>query len=424
MVIRRMLLMATFALLVTSAGHTFQAGFWGTSAIQAQEDDAAMAFARHLCAAILGASQICQDAYPNLWDRRVGLQMICLLRPLSRLISGWNIAFLTERYESDHARSAGMLIVVPDDYPTIQEAIDAACPGGTVKVRSGTYRENVDVHEQLTLWGVDSGQGMPVIDARAWVSGVTLRRDGIILAGFVITNSSLGAGVDVQSDCNVIIDNNITGNTINGVKFRGRREGNIVSQNRIIENGFSGISFEAESVDNTVIGNDIIRNGFGGISFGAEALRNLVTENNISQNGFVGVQFKARSTDNYVLENLVIENNFGGIDLLGNASCNLITGNLLVRNNFTGLSLSKNTSCNKVFQNYLLQNTKHGASDEGSGNLWDDGTAGNYHSDFKCEDKDNNGICDSAFGIYGGMGSDRYPLSSIPEAIARTIPAG
>lgn len=304
-------------------------------------------------------------------------------------------------------------ITVPGNFPTIQEAVDAACPGDTIEVESGIYRENVDVYKSLTLRGVDTGPGMPIIDAGHWVSGITLYQDCVTLAGFIITNSSLGAGVEVQSDCNIIFNNTIAGNSLNGLKIKGQRSGNIISENRITGNGFSGLAFDGEAIDNTILDNEISKNGFGGVSFTEVALNNLVMGNNISANGFVGVQFKERSRENYIVGNLITGNRFGGIDLLGNASCNLITGNLLIRNNFTGLSLSQNTSCNLVFENYLLDNMKHGATDGGFGNRWDNGTIGNYYSDFACEDKDGNGICDNLCGIYGGSGLDRYPLASM-----------
>jgi hypothetical protein len=46
--------------------------------------------------------------------------------------------------------------VVPDDFPTIQKAVDAAKPGATVVVRPGTYREPVHITtNNLVVKGVD-----------------------------------------------------------------------------------------------------------------------------------------------------------------------------------------------------------------------------------------------------------------------------
>jgi parallel beta-helix repeat protein len=53
--------------------------------------------------------------------------------------------------------AAGRVIVVPRDYPTIQAAVDAAAPGDTINVRSGTYTEELVIGKDLTLHGASAG---------------------------------------------------------------------------------------------------------------------------------------------------------------------------------------------------------------------------------------------------------------------------
>ncbi|TET81976.1 hypothetical protein E3J38_02975, partial [candidate division TA06 bacterium] len=47
--------------------------------------------------------------------------------------------------------AAASVLNVPSDYPTIQEAIDAASRGDTVKVGPGIYYENVRISKRLVL---------------------------------------------------------------------------------------------------------------------------------------------------------------------------------------------------------------------------------------------------------------------------------
>jgi pectin methylesterase-like acyl-CoA thioesterase len=51
------------------------------------------------------------------------------------------------------ARTEPTTITVPDDYPTIQEAINAANPEDTIYVRAGAYVENVIVNKTVFIIG-------------------------------------------------------------------------------------------------------------------------------------------------------------------------------------------------------------------------------------------------------------------------------
>jgi hypothetical protein len=54
---------------------------------------------------------------------------------------------------------AGATISVPDDHPTIQEAVDAAEPGDLVLIAPGTYEEAVNVEtDELTIRGLDRNE--------------------------------------------------------------------------------------------------------------------------------------------------------------------------------------------------------------------------------------------------------------------------
>jgi len=53
-------------------------------------------------------------------------------------------------------------IIVPDNYPTIQQAVDAAKSGDTVLVRAGVYTENVLIYSKsISLIG--EGASNPTI---------------------------------------------------------------------------------------------------------------------------------------------------------------------------------------------------------------------------------------------------------------------
>jgi pectin methylesterase-like acyl-CoA thioesterase len=74
-------------------------------------------------------------------------------------------------------------IVVPDDFPTIQEAINAADAGDTIFVKRGTYVENPVVNKSVSLVGED--KDATIIDVTA---GLKVESNNVTLTGFTIYN--------------------------------------------------------------------------------------------------------------------------------------------------------------------------------------------------------------------------------------------
>lgn len=94
-------------------------------------------------------------------------------RPINRTM--WTIAALiicvilvgvaAGVYALNRREQAVNLIRVPDDYPTIQAAVNAAQPSDIIQVRVGTYNENVVLDRAITLTADAFDQINPTINA-------------------------------------------------------------------------------------------------------------------------------------------------------------------------------------------------------------------------------------------------------------------
>jgi predicted outer membrane repeat protein len=107
------------------------------------------------------------------------------------------------------ARSARADIInVPDDYETIQEAIEAADPGDEVVVAEGEYFENIDfLGKAITVRSTDPADSTVVVNTIINGGGtgtvVTCENgesESTVLAGFVITNGNSPSGGGMYND--------------------------------------------------------------------------------------------------------------------------------------------------------------------------------------------------------------------------------
>lgn len=108
---------------------------------------------------------------------------------------------------------------VPDDFPTIQMAIDAAMDGDTVIVRPGTYVENIDFVGKAITVKSEMGPDVTTIDGNQTNRVVTFKNgenEYSVLEGFTITNGNAfcGGGINCKDNSSPLITNNtIEGNT-------------------------------------------------------------------------------------------------------------------------------------------------------------------------------------------------------------------
>ncbi|MHC4945053.1 MAG: right-handed parallel beta-helix repeat-containing protein, partial [Planctomycetota bacterium] len=234
---------------------------------------------------------------------------------------------------------------VPDDFTSIQGAIDATVNGDTVVVRSGTYVENIDFKGKAITVKSEEGPDVTVIDGGNPVNpdfaSVVIFSKGededSVLEGFTLTNGggtspggppcSDGGGIYCNGSSPTIKKNVITGNT----SFSG-----------------GGIYFNESSsiiADNTILGNWAYEGSGGGIhcyNSSPTITNNIIGGNHTKIWGFGGGIYCYNSfpviTNNTIAGNhvSVIEDLGAGGGIFCSASNPVIANNMIHNNKVSG----------------------------------------------------------------------------------------
>lgn len=102
------------------------------------------------------------------------------------------------------------IIIIPDDYPTIQEGINHAHPGDRVFVRQGIYTEHIVIWtENVGLRG--ENKSSTIIDGEnTSFDAVTITADGVTVEGFTIRNARFKDNLIWNQSGIVIHSSNVT----------------------------------------------------------------------------------------------------------------------------------------------------------------------------------------------------------------------
>jgi parallel beta-helix repeat protein len=335
-------------------------------------------------------------------------------------------------------KAQAQTITVPDSYPTIQEAIDAANDGDTIYVKSGRYRENIVVNKAASLIG--ENKETTIIDGCGVDDAVEVKADNVSITGFTIENNRgqpFRNGIELAQveNCNVsgnkisncffgvalyfcsdcwIVENSITDTQY---CIGGDYCSNCSITGNTVEYSYLGIGPD-DSSNMKIIGNTITNVQFGiGIHFPSEG--NVIAENEIAYNGF-GIWIYFSYGDN-VTGNSIISNNIAdngcGIWLYSPVNTDII-GNKIA-NNGHGIAIS-DSSNNSIFNNSFQTNHIQVELGSSYGDCWDDSypSGGNYWSDYGGTDfykglhqneTGGDGIGDTGYVIDQNV-VDHYPL--------------
>jgi parallel beta-helix repeat protein len=313
---------------------------------------------------------------------------------------------------------ASKTLIVPDEYATINAAVNQASAGDTILVKSGVYHENIQVSKSLTLEGQNSANTIIVGSGGSSPTAVlTLAADNVRVSGLTIESLNYSIttryayGIWVEGN-NCTITGNVIENTYIGI-FCSIQSSTTITQNNIKSSIKDGVRFFGGSLNN-ISDNNIIGNGVSGISM--DGYSNTISKNNIQDN-YRGVGFGASYS--VLFGNNIQSNAESGVFLAG--SQNIISANNISNNKygvFVTLQLTAPLG-DRIYHNNLVNNI-YNAHDNSSAlvEYWDNGfqSGGNYWSDYLLKypgasQVDSSGIGNTPYTI-NSNNTDNHPLMS------------
>jgi parallel beta-helix repeat protein len=348
------------------------------------------------------------------------------------------------------------IIVVPDTYLSIQEAINHAKPGDTIYVKAGVYFEHI-VIEKNNLKIVGENKNTTIIDGQKRDTVIYIKANSSVFSNFTIKNSGgnftdSGIYIDRSLKAN-ISDNNVIDSNLGIYLYA---SSNIVLRsNNMTTNcynfGVYGDNLQGYVHDidtsNVVDGKPLIywvnqtckqppaNSGYVAVvnSTGI-TLRDLALSRNwqavlfaYSTNSNIKNVTGTRNMDCIwllncsgcaVMNSTISDNSWGGISLVDSSACSVYGNN--VNNNFGyGIFLS-NASDNLFYHNNFINNTRQvwlfGVNSNhwncvypSGGNFWSNHEGVDEKKGLSQNQTGSDRICDTPF-IIDSDNTDRYPL--------------
>lgn len=269
-------------------------------------------------------------------------------------------------------------IVIPDNYSTIKEGLNHARANDIIKVKKGTYPENLTIDKNgIFLVGEDEC-GVKMIGSSNDI-GIIIKAKDVKISNLDICDYEFG--IVITSQGSVVEKNNFRGNAESAIYING-------SSSTVRFNEFSNnkIGLSLETDNGAVVSNSFFDNKFAGIyNVKNEAKKVLIAYNHIvNSNTGIGI-VNVESINNKIENNIIDRCEYGTVNMgIGNlvitnkySYCNInalqIAGNETVvvfndiTNNNNGICVTGNN--NLVKKNNILSNMGTGLEVLGEENV-------------------------------------------------------
>jgi parallel beta-helix repeat protein len=311
-------------------------------------------------------------------------------------------------------------IIVPDDYPTIQEAINNANEGDTIFVRNGIYYENIVVNKTISVLG--ESRETTIIDGKGVGHVVQILANNTLLSNFTIQNGGYN-----KFDCGVFVFNSFNSSILNNAVINNNWEGlrlcqstrcllrnNIIANNSYWNFGVTGTSIEhfIHDIDasNTING---------------RAIYYLIDQHNLNISNLVNVGYLAIiNSSNINVEGLVLRDNFYGLQCVH--TTNSIIGNVSITRTHEAIYL-KDCSNITVRDSNLNYNWHTSITSQSSPfcRIFNNSAIGNQNFGFVMGDSPNSSIYQNLVGYERyGIYLDSANNSIVGNTACRTWYAG
>jgi parallel beta-helix repeat protein len=257
---------------------------------------------------------------------------------------------------------------VPDEYPTIQAAVDAADPGDEIVVQKGIYKENIVIDKNINLIGIE----WPTIDGGSKEGDINtimmpyLGDKAGRVEGFIITGGGkgrMGHGINAWDSAPVIVNNKVTRNGHVGIGVHGR--GILTSKTKIYNNFIydnligigNGRGSNAHIYDNHIYNNRIV--GVGSRGLAAPRI-----DGNYIYGNRIGVGCREVASPN--IEGNHIYDNICGITISPVSTIRRFAGeditiknNLIFNNHQCGVSITSFNLSKVIISNNTIDSNNH-----------------------------------------------------------------
>lgn len=310
-------------------------------------------------------------------------------------------------------------IVVPDDFSTIQKAIDNASAGDTIFVKKGTYpSDSIVISKSVSLIGEDAnetiiqGQYYYHCPYSLWHT-IIIEASDVLIYNFTITHCIYAITIDSPNASGIqIIGNSFIGNP---TAITASEVSNLlISQNYFSNNRLRASTQIGMFCNDSIISHNVFSGNLKSISLTGE---NISINDNLFVNNTFGIDISRASTITIFANNFTSNigydsdsRDFGCIELAENCNDTVIYENDIIGNT-VGVNLRNflidspertepvyRGSNNKIFNNNFINNSKNANVEHEwvyanstsletytSGTAivsWDNGSVGNYWSNY------------------------------------------